>query len=551
MKRLALLVLVLCSVRDAGAAAPAARKVGPAQYDVRSYGAVADGKTKATAAVKKAIDAAAAAGGGTVVFSGGTYLTGPIHLKSNITLFVDAGTVLKFSSDFDDYLPMVRSRWEGTEVVNFSPLIYGDKVENVAITGRGLIDGNGEPWWKMYRELKPQIDKPTSPATRSKWQQEFARLNTARDDWPDDRRWLENGFLRPPLIQILDCKNLLISDVTIKNPPFWTINPVYCDGVNIRGIRIDNPEDSPNTDGIDPESSRNVHISDSYLSTGDDCIAIKSGRDAQGRKVGRPSENVTITNCTMVRGHGGVSIGSEMAGSARRIAVSNCVFQDTERGIRIKTTRGRGNVVEDVRVSNIVVRDLKHEAVAIDMFYTAAPPEPVSERTPHVRNIHISGDHRHRARGRRAAGAGRGAAGRRHADRHRRHRRDGHRHPQRRPRHAADGPHSTQGGPGRHRRERGRPAPVRRRDAGPHAGTPAVELVNVSHAFLQGCFAPPGTEMFLSVRGRDTKAIIIGENDLAGARTPLMLGGDVSPSSQSLDDDHSTMIGATVVVPAP
>ena len=141
-----------------------------------------------------------------------------------------------------------------------------------------------------------------------------------------------------------------------------------------------------------------MHISDSYLSTGDDCIAIKSGRDAQGRRVGRPVENVTITNCTMVRGHGGVSIGSEMAGGARRIAVSNCVFQDTERGIRIKTTRGRGNVVEDVQVTNIVVRDLKHEAVALDMFYTAAPPEPVSERTPHVRNVHISGITGHGAR---------------------------------------------------------------------------------------------------------------------------------------------------------
>ena len=341
-RSLTLLVIALAIGHDAGAAPPAARKIGPAFFDVRSYGAVADGKTKATEAVKKAIAAAAAAGGGTIVFSGGTYLTGPIHLKSNITLLVDVGTVLKFSSDFDDYLPMVRSRWEGTEVTNFSPLIYGDKVENVAITGRGLIDGNGEPWWRVYKQIKEQqLGKPVAPEARSKWQKEFARLNTDRHDWPDDRRWLENGFLRPQLIQILDGKNVLISDVTIKNPPFWTINPVYCDGVNIRGVRIENPEDSPNTDGIDPESSRNVRISDSYISTGDDCIAIKSGRDAQGRRIGRPVENVTVTNCTMVRGHGGVSIGSEMAGGARRIAVSNCVFQETQRGIRIKTTRGR------------------------------------------------------------------------------------------------------------------------------------------------------------------------------------------------------------------
>ena len=529
MKRLAALVVVLCTVRGAAAAPVARGKVGPALYDVRSYGAVADGKTKATEAVRKAIAAAAAAGGGTILFSGGVYLTGPIRLASNISLHVDAGAVLRFSSDFDVYLPMVRSRWEGTEVVNFSPLIYGDKVENVAITGRGLIDGGGEPWWRAYREQKEQLGKPG--AARSKWQQEFARLNADRHEWPDDRRWLENGFLRPPLIQILDCKNLAITDVTIKNPPFWTINPVYCDGVTIRGITVDNPEDSPNTDGIDPESSRNVHISDSHLSTGDDCIAIKSGRDQQGRRIGRPVENVTITNCTMFRGHGGVSIGSEMAGGARRIAVSNCVFQGTERGIRIKTTRGRGNVVEDVRVTNIVVRDLKHEAVALDMFYTAAPPEPVSERTPRVRNVHISG----------ITGTAKGAGVLfgldesriddvtltdidvtaetgltiRNAD------------------------HVTL----RSVRIQTKSGPavlaenatdLRFYDVGtlaPHPGTPVVELGNVGRAFLQGCVAPGGSDNFLTVRGRGTRGITVGDGDLSAARNPVLLAPDVDPKS--------------------
>ena len=529
----AALLFVMGAVHDA-AAVPAARKPGPAMYDVRGYGAVPDGKTKATEAVRKAIAAASAAGGGTIVFSGGTYLTGPIHLKSNITLFIDNGTVLQFTSNFDDYLPMVRSRWEGTEVVNFSPLIYGDKVENVAITGRGLIDGGGEPWWKTYRELKDQLGKPVPPAVQSKWQKEFARVNTDRHEWPDDRRWLENGFLRPPLIQILDGKNVLITDVTIKNPPFWTINPVYCDGVTIRGITIDNPEGSPNTDGIDPESSRNVHISDSHLRTGDDCIAIKSGRDAQGRRVGRPSENITITNCTMLRGHGGVSMGSEMAGSVRRVAVSNCVFQDIERGIRIKSTRGRGGVVEDVQVSNIVVRNLKHEAIAIDLFYTAAPPEPVSERTPHVRNIHYSGI----TGTARKAGTLLGLEEARVEDvsitdfnvaadtglvvrnadhvtlRSVRIRTDA-------------GPAVSADSTG----------DLRLFDVGtlaPHTGTPQVELVNVSHAFLQGCFAPPGSDVFLSLRGRGTREIVVGENDLAGARTPVSLVGDVDPRSLHL-----------------
>jgi polygalacturonase len=526
VNRRALWFLLLFAAGDA-AAAPA-RKPAPTSYDVRAFGAVPDGKTKATEAVRKAIAAAVAVGGGTIEFAGGgTYLTGPIHLKSNITLQVDAGTTLKFSSDFDDYLPMVRSRWEGTEVVNFSPLIYGDKVDNVAIAGRGTIDGSGEPWWKAYREIKDQLGKPGAP--RSKWQEEFARRNTARGDWPDDRRWLENGFLRPPLIQIIEGKNVLITDVTVKNPPFWTINPVYCDGVVVRGITIDNPEDSPNTDGINPESSRNVHISDSNISTGDDCIAIKSGRDAQGRKVGRPTENVTITNCTMLRGHGGVSIGSEMAGSVRRVVVSNCVFNGTQRGIRIKSTRGRGGIVEDVRVSNIVVRDLKYEVVAFDLHYTAAPQEPVSERTPRVRNIHVSA----------ITGTARGAGLLygleespldgvtltdielvaekgliiRNAD-----------HVSLRsvriqtkagPAIMADGARD-----------------LRLFDVGtlaPHVGTAAVELGNVQHAFVQGCFASPGSESFLSVRGRDTREIIVGENDLGAARMPVVVGADVDP----------------------
>jgi polygalacturonase len=202
---------------------------------------------------------------------------------------------------------------------------------------------------------------------------------------------LEMGFLRPPLIQILDCKRLSITDLTIRNPPFWTINPVGCDDVSVRGVTIDNPDDSPNTDGIDPESCRNVHISDCHISAGDDCVTLKSGRDRQGRRLGRAIETVTITNCTMLHGHGGVVIGSEMSGGARRIAVSNCVFDGTDRGIRIKSTRGRGGVVEDVRISNIVVHDIKGEAITLNLFYTDAPPEPVSERTPRFRNIHISG----------------------------------------------------------------------------------------------------------------------------------------------------------------
>jgi polygalacturonase len=254
---------------------------------------VGDGKKKNTEAIRKAIEAAVSVGGGTVYFPPGQYLTGPIQLRSNITLLVDAGAVLKFSADFDDYLPMVRSRWEGTEVVNFSPLIYGDKVENVAIEGHGVLDGQGETWWAYFRTLREDHKKTGVWKTDSKWQHEFARVNPQiqrKIDLPDDPHMLEMGFLRPPFIQLLDCKNLSIEGVTIRNSPFWNINPVYCDNVTVRGVTIESPDNSPNTDGIDPESCRNVHISDCHISVGDDCITIKSGRDLQGRRIGRPAE---------------------------------------------------------------------------------------------------------------------------------------------------------------------------------------------------------------------------------------------------------------------
>ena len=439
-------LLLLCAASDAGLggrrAGRAARRTAPAVYDVRAFGAAPDGKTKSTDAIRKAIAAAAANGGGTILFAGGVFLTGPIHLKSNITLHVDAGAVLRFSSDFDDYLPMVRMRWEGTEVVNFSPLIYGDNVENVAITGRGLIDGGGEPWWDMFRKLKAEHKRTGAYPKDSKWQKEFARLNTDRADWPDDRRMLEMGFLRPPLIQILNCRNLSITDLTLKNPPFWTINPVYCDGVTVRGVTIDNPHDSPNTDGINPESSRNVHISDCHINVGDDCITIKSGRDRQGRRsrppVARTSRSPTARCCT---GTAASSIGSEMSGGVRRVAISNCVFQGTERGIRIKSTRGRGGVVEDVRVSNIVMRDIKQEAITLNSFYTDVPPEPVSERTPRFRNIRISGITANADQAGTLLGLEEARLDDVHADRHRHRREHGLGHQERQPRDAAFGPH--------------------------------------------------------------------------------------------------------------
>ncbi len=352
-------------------------------FNVIDYGAQNNGSNKNTLAIGNAIEAAVKAGGGTIFFPAGVYLTGPIQLKSNITILIDAGAVIKFSDDFDDYLPMVPSRWEGTDVINFSPLFYAYKAENIAIMGRGIIDGQGKKWWNYLRELR---SKPKD--FRSKWQVEFGKQNTDVVV-PDDSDAISSGFCRPPFIQPMYCKNVLIEGIMIYNSPFWTVNPEFCDNVTVNAVTIINPI-SPNTDGINPESCRNVHISNCHISVGDDCITIKSGRDKAGRQMGVPAENYTITNCTMLSGHGGVVIGSEMSGGVKKIVISNCVFDGTDRGIRIKSTRGRGGVVEDVRVSNIIMKNIRLEALTLNLFYARSEYEPVSERTPQFRNIHIS-----------------------------------------------------------------------------------------------------------------------------------------------------------------
>lgn len=350
-------------------------------FNVQSFGAKADSSLLCTKAIAAAINAASKKGGGTVYFPAGKYLTGPIRLKSNITILIDAGAELHFSDNFDHYLPFVESRYEGVDVKSFSPLFYAYKAENISIIGRGTINGHGKKWWDFVEGYKK--DQP-----RSKWQYLFDSLNK-NILLPDDPAQMKRGFLRPPFIQPMYCRNVLIRGITIINSPFWTVNPEFCDNVTVEGVTINNPH-SPNTDGINPESCRNVHIANCHISVGDDCITIKSGKDGPGRAKAKPAENYTITNCTMLSGHGGVVIGSEMSGGVKKITISNCVFDGTDRGIRIKTARGRGGVVEDIRVSNIVMKNIRQQAIVLDMQYAKTTPEPVSERTPRFRNIHLS-----------------------------------------------------------------------------------------------------------------------------------------------------------------
>jgi polygalacturonase len=352
-------------------------------FNVLAYGAKNDSSKIATKAIADAINAASKKGGGTIYFPPGKYLTGPIHVKSNITILIDAGAELHFSDNFDDYLPMVPSRFEGTNINSFSPLFYAYKAENISIMGRGTINGHGQKWWAMLYKLMDKNNKE-----RTKWQDEFVKNNKSLK-LPDDSNTLKRGFLRPPFIQPKYCKNVLVEGITIINSPFWTVNPEFCENVTVTGVTIANPA-SPNTDGINPESCKYVHISNCHISVGDDCITIKSGKDEDGRKQATPAENYTITNCTMLSGHGGVVIGSEMSGDVKKITISNCVFDGTDRGIRIKTTRGRGGIVEEVRVSNIIMKNIKQQAIVLDMQYTRTQPGPVTEKTPRFRNIHLS-----------------------------------------------------------------------------------------------------------------------------------------------------------------
>ena len=363
------------------------------RVDMKQAGAVTDGTTVNTRLINSTIERLAGEGGGTLFFPAGRYLTGPIRLKSNITLELEAGATLLFSTNFDDYLPFVEVRHEGVMMKSFCPLIYATDAENITIKGEGTLDGQGKAWWDEF--FKVLIDlRDNGKRDVNKYQPLFEKENDVKkiasetnEDWHGT---LDRRFFRPPFIQPIRCKNVRIEGVKIINSPFWTVNPEFCDNVTVDGVTIHNV-DSPNTDGINPESCRNVHISNCHISVGDDCITIKSGRDLQARNIGAACENITVTNCTMLSGHGGVVIGSEMSGGVRRVTITNCVFEGTDRGIRLKSTRGRGGIVEDIRISNIEMKDIKKEALTFNLKYSRMPQEPKSERTPVFRNIHISG----------------------------------------------------------------------------------------------------------------------------------------------------------------
>ncbi|MFC6825163.1 glycoside hydrolase family 28 protein [Halopelagius fulvigenes] len=347
-------------------------------FDVREYGAAGDGTELDTEAIQGALDDCAETGG-TVHVPPGTYRTAPLRVGDDTTLHLDAGATLRFARDYSAF-PTVESRWEGWNQVGFHPCLFVRDAENVAVTGRGTIDGQGDYWWEFYDAPEPEY--PDGLAERLA---EFEARNEKRDD-------VSSFTLRPPLFQISESKNVTVSGVTLRNSPFWNTHVVYSENVTLHDVNVENPENAPNGDGIDIDSSRFVRISDTYINAGDDAICIKSGKDEEGRAVGRPAAQITVTNCTVEAGHGGVVIGSEMSGDVRDVAVSNCTFTGTDRGVRIKTQRGRGGVVEDLHFDNIVMRRVACPFVVNGYYFTDidSDPVPVDDGTPMVRNVHFS-----------------------------------------------------------------------------------------------------------------------------------------------------------------
>lgn len=486
----------------------AAEPTVPVRFNVRDYGAVGDGRTKDTAAIARAIAACAQAGGGTVEFPAGQYLTGTIQLRSHLTLMVGAGATILGSPDVADY-PIVPNPWGEDDwqgPTQMSALIHADGAEHITIAGPGIIDGQGEIWWKRLwfteknRSAKRNVDGVN----------------------PTDAEYVKRHGGRPRLIRLVNCQHVRVENITLQNSPRWTLHPLFCDYVTVSGVTILNPKNSSNTDGINPESCRHVHISNCHIDTGDDAITLKSGYNAVGRRKARPTENVTITNCTFVHAHGGIVIGSEMSGDVRNVTATNCVFQGTEKGIRIKSNRERGGVVEHIVCSNLVMEKVVEPINIVNFYYSSDTPDqvfPVNEGRPRFRDIQIRGV---TATGATRAGQIVGLAempieGITLSDL----RID-----------AKTGfvlqnvrsvrfdrvQIDTKTGPAISGAKLEAIEIDGLRTATPHAGVAVVDLTDVRDLWLRGARAPRGTETFLTVRGATSAAVVLLGNDLKLAR---------------------------------
>ena len=510
--------------------------------DVRDYGPSGNGSTKDTQAIQKAIEACAQKAG-VVYFSPGNYLTGAITLRSNITLHIEAGATLLGSPDAADY-PMVPNPWR-PETTTISALIYGDGVKNVTLTGLGTIDGQGLSWWKrafIWRRSPEYESRERHYTPLVEMCSSTPSMNTALFYPP---RQLERSAAaapqagvrespRPRLFTCVRCTNLLMEGLTVRNSPNWTINPVFSEQIVFRGLTIDAPIDSPNTDLFDLESCRNVLISDCTMDGGDDLVTIKSGTEPAGLRINRPCENITVTNCTMLHGHGGIVFGSETSGGIRNVSVSNCVFRGTDRGFRLKSQRGRGGVVDGLVASNIVMEDV-YEPFAIYFYYSSSTrtatcrpiqsvngdsAQPVGEGTPVWRNFSFDNI---LAKGAITAGFILGLpespmSGMTFSNVRIWAKDEGFLC-----RYAKDVAfHNVQINTGTGSTLVGQNVDGLEvdgfRTTAPHPGVPVIDLSNITDVFLRGSWAAPGTDSFLNVSGDSTRNVVLNGNDLRYAK---------------------------------
>lgn len=356
-------------------------------FNVMDYGASADGSKSSDAAFKKAIEACVAAGGGKVLVPAGVYLTGPIHLKSNVNLHLEEGAEVKFSTRAEDYLPVVHTTFEGMEFMNYSPLIYAYQQKNIAVTGKGTFNGQAgkENWWPWkgqeeygYKDGDVQQHDDHNLPRLSDMVEKGTPV--------EERVFGEGHQFRPSFFQPFECENVLIEGVTFVNAPFWVMHPVKSNFVTVKDVSV--ISHGPNNDGCNPEYSKNVHITGCLFDTGDDCIAIKSGRDNDGRRVGISSENIVVENCTMKEGHGGVVMGSEISGGVRNVYVRNNTMNspNLDRAIRIKTNTRRGGTIENIFVKDLEVGQVKEAVLKINTHYGIYANQE-GEHMPVIRNI--------------------------------------------------------------------------------------------------------------------------------------------------------------------
>lgn len=384
--------------------------------DIVDWGAVSDGHTLCTEAINNAISHVASQGGGTVIIPAGLWYTGPIELKSNVRLHTEYGALILFTSDLDAY-KIIDTSFEGLDTRRCQSPIYARNAHNIAITGHGTFDGCGEDWRpvkkskvtsKQWKELlkKANITNEKKniwyPSEESRRGAEACYDFNVPDNIHTDAEWESiKRWLRPTLLNFIACDTVLLEGATFKNSPAWCLHPLMCTHLTIDGVQVSNPWYAQNGDALDLESCRNVLVINSSFDAGDDAICIKSGKDADGRRRAIPCENIIIRNNTVLHGHGGFVVGSEMSGGVDHIYVENCTFTGTDVGLRFKSTRGRGGVVEHIYIENINMCDIPTDALTFNLYYSGksvtedsggtseVEAQPVTEETPAFRNIHI------------------------------------------------------------------------------------------------------------------------------------------------------------------